>query len=93
MKMTEKMTRHLYTAYEEIAATPHQEDVLTGMAYADQTLGQSLTQEEAAGVKDFLRRHEQELAGVYREGYETFAAKVAALEAEDAAKEEPQEVE
>ena len=91
--MNEKLTKYLYTAYEEIAATPQHEDLTVGLAMAEAKLGQGLTEEEKDAIHAFLRHNEQKLAGVYREGYEAFSDKVAALEAEDASREEPQEVE
>lgn len=89
--MNEKLTKYLFTAYEEIAATPQHEDLTVGLAYAEEKLGQSLTEEEKDAIHAFLRHNEQKLAGVYREGYEAFAAKVAALgncETEQAQKDE-----
>ena len=78
--MNEKLTKYLFTAYEEIAATPQHEDLTVGLAMAEAKLGQGLTEEEKDAIHAFLRHNEQKLAGVYREGWEAFAAKVAALE-------------
>ena len=78
--MNQKLTKYLYTAYCEIAATPQHEDLTVGLAYAEEKLGQSLTEEEKDAIHAFLRHNEQKLAGVYQEGWEAFAAKVAALE-------------
>ena len=91
--MNEKLTKNLFTAYEEIAATPQHEDLTVGLAMAEEKLGKGLTEEEKDAIHAFLRHNEQKLAGVYQEGYEAFSDKVAALEAEDASRQEPQEVE
>ena len=78
--MNEKLTKYLYTAYCEIAATPQHEDLTVGMAMAEAKLGQGLTEEEKDAIHAFLRHNDQKLAGVYQEGYEAFAAKVDALD-------------
>lgn len=79
--MNEKLTKYLFTAYEEIAATPQHEDLTVGLAMAEAKLGHSLTEEEREAILSFLTCQEQKLAGVYQQGYEAFAARVSALAA------------
>lgn len=91
MYMNEKLTRYLYTAYVEIAATEICEDLNTGLAYAEQILDKSLTREEKECIWDFLRYYEDEMAGIYRQGYTVFSEKVKKYTEEMKAKDEKEQ--
>lgn len=74
----------LYAAYEQVAATPEQEDVSCGLAIAAERCGYTFEDREMQEYRSFMGRHTKELSEAYQTGdKEAFYEAVSACEDKD----------